>query len=103
MSHQAQTRPTTVAQAVGTAVAQLGATHVFTLLGSGNFAVTLALRDAGARVVSARHETAAVTMADAYARVSGEVGVVTVHRQPRLRARGARRSRASSRVRRTTR
>jgi len=76
------TRPrmTSVAAAVAEAVASLGARQVFTLLGSGNFMVTSALREAGAVVVSARHETAAVTMADAYARVSGQVGVVTVHR-----------------------
>jgi thiamine pyrophosphate-dependent acetolactate synthase large subunit-like protein len=75
---------TSVAACVGRAVASLGAGHVFTLLGSGNFVVTNALRDAGAVIVSARHETAAVTMADAYARVTGEVGVVTVHQGPGL-------------------
>lgn len=73
-----------VAAAVGEVVASLGARHTFTLLGSGNFVVTNALRAAGAVVVSARHETAAVTMADAYARVTGEVGVVTVHQGPGL-------------------
>lgn len=74
----------TVAAAVGRAVASLGARHVFTLLGSGNFVATSALRDAGARVVHLRHETAAVTAADAYARVSGEVGIVTLHQGPGL-------------------
>ena len=73
-----------VAAAVGRTLASLGATQVFTLLGSGNFVVTNALRDAGATVVSARHESAAVTMADAYARVTGTVGVVTVHQGPGL-------------------
>lgn len=76
--------PATVAQAVGRAVAELGARHVFTLLGSGNFAVTLALRDAGAQVVALRHETAAVTAADAFARATGGVGVVTLHQGPGL-------------------
>ena len=74
----------TVATAVGQAVAALGARHVFTLLGSGNFVVTTALRDAGAAVVHLRHETAVVTAADAYARVTGEVGVVTLHQGPGL-------------------
>lgn len=73
-----------VAAAVGWAVAALGARHVFTLLGSGNFVVTAALRDAGAVVVSLRHETAVVTAADAYARVTGEVGLVTLHQGPGL-------------------
>jgi thiamine pyrophosphate-dependent acetolactate synthase large subunit-like protein len=75
---------TTVAAAVGRAVAELGATRVFTLLGSGNFVVTNTLRDAGAAVVSLRHESAVVTAADAYARVSGDVGVVTLHQGPGL-------------------
>ncbi|MCW2567351.1 MAG: Acetolactate synthase [Mycobacterium sp.] len=74
----------TVAAAVGRALGELGVRHVFTLLGSGNFVVTNALRDAGAVVVSGRHETAAVTMADAYARLTGEVGVVTLHQGPGL-------------------
>jgi len=75
---------TTVAAAVGETVASLGARHVFTLLGSGNFVVTGALRDAGAVVVALRHESAVVTAADAYARVTGEVGVVTLHQGPGL-------------------
>ena len=74
----------TVAAAVGRAVASLGARHVFTLLGSGNYVVTSTLRDAGAAVVHLRQETAAVTAADAYARVTGEVGVVTLHQGPGL-------------------
>lgn len=80
------TTPTehSVAAVVGATLASLGAKQVFTLLGSGNFVVTNALREAGARVVSSRHETAAVTMADAYARVTGSVGVVTVHQGPGL-------------------
>ncbi len=77
-------RSPSVAVAVGQAVAALGTTRVFTLLGSGNFAVTRALRDAGAEVVSLRQETAAVAAADAYARVSAGVGVVTLHQGPGL-------------------
>jgi thiamine pyrophosphate-dependent acetolactate synthase large subunit-like protein len=73
-----------VAAAVGSALASLGVRHVFTLLGSGNFVVTNALREGGATVVSGRHEGAVLTMADAYARLTGEVGVVTVHQGPGL-------------------
>ncbi|MGH8969026.1 MAG: thiamine pyrophosphate-binding protein, partial [Actinomycetes bacterium] len=68
-----------VAEAVGRTLAALGADHVFGVVGSGNFHVTNALVAGGARFVAARHEGGAVTMADAYARVSGRVGVVTVH------------------------
>lgn len=71
-----------IAEVVGKTVAALGCRQVFTVVGSGNFVVTRALEQAGAAVVAARQETAAVTMADAYARVSGEVGVVTVHQGP---------------------
>ncbi len=74
----------TVAAVVGETVGQLGATRVFTLLGSGNYLVTVALRGSGVPVVSLRHETAVVTAADAYARVTGEVGIATVHQGPGL-------------------
>ena len=73
-----------VAEAVGRALASLGADAVFGLLGSGNLTVTNAMRDGGARFVSSRHETAAVCMADGYARVSGRLGVASVHQGPGL-------------------
>jgi thiamine pyrophosphate-dependent acetolactate synthase large subunit-like protein len=73
-----------VAEVVGLALAQLGVRHVFGLLGSGNFAVTLALTEHGVQFQASRHEGGAITMADAYARVSGEVGVCTVHQGPGL-------------------
>ncbi len=68
-----------VAEAVGRALARLGADHVFGVVGSGNFHVTNALIAGGARFVAARHEAGAATMADAYARVSGRPGILTVH------------------------
>jgi thiamine pyrophosphate-dependent acetolactate synthase large subunit-like protein len=74
----------TVAEAVGAALVGVGVRRVFTLLGSGNFVVTAALRDAGAEIVAGRHETATVTMADAYARLTGEVAVATLHQGPGL-------------------
>ena len=73
-----------VAQAVGHALAKLGVQHVFGLIGSGNFVVTNALCEAGAQFVAARHECAAVCMADGYARVSRRVGVASVHQGPGL-------------------
>jgi thiamine pyrophosphate-dependent acetolactate synthase large subunit-like protein len=73
-----------VAEAIGGALVDLGVQDAFGLIGSGNFAVTTAMVHRGARFVAARHETAAVSMADAYGRVSGRVGVATVHQGPGL-------------------
>jgi thiamine pyrophosphate-dependent acetolactate synthase large subunit-like protein len=73
-----------VARAVGTALARLGVDTAFGVVGSGNFHVTNALVAAGARFVAARHEGGAATMADAYARVSGRLGVLSVHQGPGL-------------------
>jgi thiamine pyrophosphate-dependent acetolactate synthase large subunit-like protein len=73
-----------VAEAVGRALAALGVDVVFGLLGSGNLAMTNALRDAGARFWSARHETGAICMADGYARVSGRLTACSVHQGPGL-------------------
>jgi thiamine pyrophosphate-dependent acetolactate synthase large subunit-like protein len=72
------------AEAVGAALVDLGVADAFGLIGSGNFIVTKAMVDRGTRFVAARHETAAVSMADGYARISGKVGVATVHQGPGL-------------------
>jgi acetolactate synthase-1/2/3 large subunit len=68
-----------VAHAVGDALARCGIGSVFGVMGSGNFLVTNAMVAAGARYVAARHEGGAATMADAYARISGEVTALSVH------------------------
>ncbi|MFD1507789.1 thiamine pyrophosphate-binding protein [Georgenia yuyongxinii] len=68
-----------VDQAIGQHLAAAGVSHVFGVVGSGNFHVTNALNQSGARFVAARHEGGAATMADAFARMSGEVGVLSVH------------------------
>ena len=73
-----------VAEAVGRALAEHGARHVFGLIGSGNFAVTNALVAGGATFVAARHEGGAISMADAYAQVTGRVGLCSVHQGPGL-------------------
>ena len=75
-----------VAQAVGDTLAALGVRHFFGLVGSGNFAVSNALVAAGATFYASRHEGGAITMADAFARVSGAetVGVCSVHQGPGL-------------------
>lgn len=69
----------TVADVVGAVVAELGVGHAFGVVGSGNFHVTNALRAHGVPFTAARHEGGAATMADAYARTSGEVAVLTLH------------------------
>jgi len=53
-------------------------------VGSGNFHVTNALIDRGARFVAARHEGGAACMADGWARATGRVGLVSVHQGPGL-------------------
>jgi acetolactate synthase I/II/III large subunit len=68
-----------VSEAVGRALVAAGVSHVFGVVGSGNFHLTTAMVAAGARFVAARHEGGAATMADAYARMSGTVAAVTVH------------------------
>ncbi|MEV4326825.1 thiamine pyrophosphate-binding protein [Microbispora rosea] len=73
-----------VAEAVGAALAALGVRAAFGVVGSGNFHVTNALVEHGVRYVAARHEGGAATMADAYARMSGTVAVLTVHQGPGL-------------------
>ena len=73
-----------VANAVGRALAGLGADTVFGVVGSGNFHVTNGLIAGGARFIAARHEGGATVMADAWARTAGRVGMVSVHQGPGL-------------------
>jgi acetolactate synthase I/II/III large subunit len=68
-----------VSEAVGRTLVSSGVRQVFGVVGSGNFAVTNAMIDAGATFVASRHEGGGATMTDAYARMSGEVAAVTVH------------------------
>ena len=70
---------TTVAEAVGRTLARLGVGHAFGVVGSGNFYLTNALRRGGVPFTAARHEGGAATMADAYARMSGHLAVLTTH------------------------
>lgn len=71
-----------VAESLGRAVAQLGVRHCFGLVGSGNFHLVNGMEANGVKFVAARHETGAVTMADAYARATRGLGVCTVHQGP---------------------
>ena len=68
-----------VSQSVGRTLVAVGVDHVFGVVGSGNFHVTGAMVEAGARFVASRHEGGAATMADAYARTADTVAALTVH------------------------
>ncbi|MFJ7219949.1 thiamine pyrophosphate-binding protein [Amycolatopsis sp. NPDC098790] len=68
-----------VAELVGRTLAGLGVGTAFGVVGSGNFEVTNALRAGGVRFVAARHEGGAASMADAYARMSERVSVLSLH------------------------
>jgi len=69
---------------VGGALGRLGVSTVFGVVGSGNFVVTNALIAEGASFFAARHEGGAICMADGWARVTGQVGVCSVHQGPGL-------------------
>jgi thiamine pyrophosphate-dependent acetolactate synthase large subunit-like protein len=73
-----------VVEVLARCLTRAGADTVFGVVGSGNFTATVSLQAAGARFVAARHENGATCMADAYARVTGRLGVVTVHQGPGL-------------------
>src|ERR687884_253741 len=73
-----------VVDVVARCLTRAGVDTVFGVVGSGNFTVTTSLHARGARFVAARHENGAACMADAYARVSGRLGCVSVHQGPGL-------------------
>jgi acetolactate synthase I/II/III large subunit len=71
-----------VTDAVAEVLAGFGVDTVFGVVGSGNFHVTNALIERGARFVAARHEGGAASMADGWARIAGRPGIVSVHQGP---------------------
>jgi acetolactate synthase-1/2/3 large subunit len=73
-----------VSDAVADVLTTLGADTVFGLVGSGNFHVTNAMTERGAKFVAARHECGAASMADGWARLSGRPGIVSLHQGPGL-------------------
>jgi acetolactate synthase-1/2/3 large subunit len=73
-----------VSEAVGATLAGLGAERVFGVVGSGNFHVTNALIANGAAFVATRHECGAASAADAWARGTGRVGILSGHQGPGL-------------------
>jgi thiamine pyrophosphate-dependent acetolactate synthase large subunit-like protein len=71
-----------VSDAVADVLTGLGADTVFGLVGSGNFHVTNALIERGARFFAARHESGAASMADGWARLTGRPALVSLHQGP---------------------
>src|SRR5262245_46135925 len=74
----------TVAAVVARDIASYGARRCFGLLGTANFKISHALVEAGVELISARHEGNAASMADAYAKATGELTLVSVHSGPGL-------------------
>src|ERR1700727_2414196 len=74
----------TVASVVGRDLAGYGARRCFGLLGTANFKVSHALVENGVELICARHECNAASMADAYAKATGELTLVSVHSGPGL-------------------
>jgi len=73
-----------VASVVAADLAGYGARRCFGLLGTANFKISHALVQSGVELVSARHEGGAASMADAYAKATGELTLVSVHSGPGL-------------------
>jgi thiamine pyrophosphate-dependent acetolactate synthase large subunit-like protein len=72
-----------VYEAVAETLSRLGVDTTFGLVGSGNFGlIDHMTRHRGIAYHASRHEATAVAMADGYARVSGKLGVCTVHQGP---------------------
>ncbi len=72
-------------EAVADALVAAQVDVVFGLMGDGNLRLIPHLtHEVGMRVVGARHESAALAMADGYARTSGKVGICTVTQGPGL-------------------
>lgn len=68
---------TTLAAAVAHELAAGGVRHAFGVVGGGNILAAAGLTEHGVHYVAARHEGGAMSMADAYHRVSGSVAVCT--------------------------
>lgn len=74
----------TVAAVLAKDLAAYGARRCFGLLGTANFKISHALVESGVELISARHEGNAASMADAYAKATQELTLVSVHSGPGL-------------------
>src|SRR6202045_2724164 len=77
-------RTPTGAAVIAQDLAGYGARCCFGLLGTANFKISHGLVEAGVELISARHECNAASMADAYAKATGELTLVSVHSGPGL-------------------
>jgi acetolactate synthase-1/2/3 large subunit len=73
-----------VYEAIADALLAEGCDNLFGLMGDGNMWLWSALAKKHAKIISARHEAAAVSMADGYSRTTGKVGVAMVTCGPGL-------------------
>ena len=71
-----------VHEVLAEAFAAEGVSVMFNIMGYGNRHFLVGAARNGIRLVTARHEGAALAMADGYARASGDVGVISVHYGP---------------------
>jgi acetolactate synthase I/II/III large subunit len=71
-------------EAIADALLAEGCQDYFGLMGDGNMWLWAALSKKNANIISARHEAAAVSMADGYSRTTGKVGVAMVTCGPGL-------------------
>src|SRR5262249_21554758 len=78
------TQAASVAEVLARDLAAYGARRCFGLLGTANFKISHALVENGVELISARHEGNAASMADAYAKATGELTLVSVHSGPGL-------------------
>jgi thiamine pyrophosphate-dependent acetolactate synthase large subunit-like protein len=74
----------TVAAVLARDLAAYRARRCFGLLGTANFKISHALAEAGVEFIAARHEGNAASMADAYAKATHELTLVSVHSGPGL-------------------
>lgn len=72
----------TVAERIATALRESSATHAFGLIGEGNMHLANAMTAVGIQFVASRHESAAIGMADGFARAGGSFGIATVTQGP---------------------
>src|SRR5262245_66506255 len=77
-------REETIAAVLARDLAGYGARRCFGLLGTANFKISHALAKHNVEVISARHEGNATSMADAYAKATQELTLVSVHSGPGL-------------------
>ncbi len=74
-----------VYEVVAATLKSLGVDTVFGLMGDGNMRIITSMgQQHGIKYYSAKHETGAFSMADAYARITGKVGICTVTQGPGL-------------------